>query len=120
MLIIIKMRLKSELYAPEQRALCDRVIEILALDEQRSCWLADLDANRQQQTRLLELIPDVRRFFSYTLIAGANHPAARKRPWLSLARGVTKSFYHWHRTEQRHNNRRSTRWFIIPKTIGGA
>lgn len=114
------MRLKSDLYGPEQRALCDRVIETLALDSQRSCWLSDLDANKQQQTRLLELIPDVRRFFSYTLIAGANNPGARKRPWLSLARSVTKPFYDWERTEQRHNNRRSTRWFLKPKNPSGA
>ncbi len=59
-----------------QRHLCDRVIEILALDDQSSCWLPDLEANKDLQTKLLGLIPDIRTYFLYKSIPGADNPAA--------------------------------------------
>ena len=109
------MRLKSELYATEQRQLCDRVIEILGLDDQSSCWLPDLDSDKDQQTKLLELIPDIRRYFAYNSIGGADTPTEVKRPWLSIAKGVTKPYYEWRKTKLQKAKKRSTRYQLVPK-----
>ena len=112
------MRLKSELYAREQRQLCDQVISILALDEKDSVWLADLDADKERQRRLLELIPEIRKYYSYTKITGADNPAASLRPWLSIARAVTKPYYHWQRTEYQKDKKRTSLYFLSPKNTG--
>ncbi len=108
------MRLKSELYATEQRAICDKVIQILALDEAGSAWLPDLDADRDQQRRLLELIPDIRTYFTYSDMPGVKDPRCTVRPWLSVARCVTKPWYTWERREHQRDHRRSARYFLRP------
>ena len=112
------MRLTSELYATEQKQLCDKVIEILALDEQGSCWLPDLDADKDLQIKLLALIPDIRRYFAYKAIPGADNPADTKWAWLSVARGVTKPYYDWTNTEQQRNKKRSSLYTLSPKDLG--
>lgn len=109
------MRLKSELYAAEQKAICDRVIQILELDEAGSAWLPDLDADRDKQRRLLELIPDIRTYFTYSDMTGVNDPRSTVRPWLSVARCVTKPFYAWERREHQRDHKRSARYFLIPR-----
>ena len=113
------MRLKSELYATEQRAICDKVIEILALDEAGSAWLPDLDVDRDKQRRLLELIPDIRTYFTYSDMTGVKDPRSTVRPWLSVARSVTKPFYTWERREHRRDHKRSARYFLRARHIPG-
>jgi len=88
-----KMRLKSELYKTEQLQLCDKIIEILQLDDSRSTTLYELDTNKKKQKKILDLIPDIRKYFSFTLIIGASEPEKVKRPWLSIIRCITKLKY---------------------------
>jgi len=88
-----KMRLKSELYKTEQLQLCDKIIEILQLDDSRSTTLHELDTNKDKQKKILDLIPDIRKYFSFTLIIGASEPEKVKRPWLSIIRCITKLKY---------------------------
>jgi hypothetical protein len=88
-----KMRLKSELYKTEQLQLCDKIIEILQLDDSRSTTLYELDTNKDKQKKILDLIPDIRKYFSFTLIIGASKPEKVKRPYLSIIKGITKLKY---------------------------
>ena len=87
------MRLKSELYKTEQLQLCDKIIEILQLDDSRSTTLYELDTNKDKQKKILDLIPDIRKYFSFTLIIGASEPEKVKRPYLSIIKGITKLKY---------------------------
>jgi hypothetical protein len=88
-----KMRLKSELYKTEQLQLCDKIIETLQLDDSKSTTLYELDTNKDKQKKILDLIPDIRKYFSFTLIIGASEPEKVKRPWLSIIRCITKLKY---------------------------
>ena len=51
----------------------------------------------------MSLIPEIRRFFSFSSIRGVSEPHKSPRPWLSMIRQITKSKYHmlscYHRVE---------------------
>jgi hypothetical protein len=109
------MRAKADLYATEQRELSDKVVVILGLDENSSVWLGDLDQDTDRQRQLLELIPDIRTYFSYTLIPGANTPGKLARPWLSIAKAVTKDHYTWCSKDQQKDHKRLPRYYLQKK-----
>ena len=110
------MTRKEELYAKEQREIAERIIAILELDERHSVWLGDLDTDQRRQNLILSQLQDIRRFFAFDNIQGASDPRGMKRPWLSIAKGVTSPFYDWYRTEEQRDRKRTSRFFIIPKS----
>jgi hypothetical protein len=87
------MRLKSDLYAPEQAAIKQRVIDILQLDELNSTTLYDLDRNIEKQNKLMELIPEIRKFFSFGKMTGVTEPTHIQRPWLGIVKYMTRDEY---------------------------
>ena len=75
------MKLKSILYKSEQEQLLNQIINILELD------------NKNKQNKILELIPEIRKYYSFSTIIGASQPLNSKRPYLSIIRQLTKSKY---------------------------
>jgi hypothetical protein len=87
------MRLKSELYKKEQEEICDKIISILELDENNSFILRNLDNDTKKQQEILDLIPDIRKYFSFSTIIGASEPKKTKRPYMSIIRQICKIKY---------------------------
>ena len=87
------MKLKSELYKIEQYEICDKIIDILELDNDKSITLYELDNDKVKQQKILDLISDIRKYFSFGSIVGASEPENTKRPWLSIIRHITKIKY---------------------------
>ena len=87
------MKLKSELYKTEQYEICNKIIDILQLDNDKSITLYELDNDKVKQQKILDLIPDIRKYFSFGSIVGASEPENTKRPWLSIIRHITKIKY---------------------------
>ena len=87
------MRHKSILYKKEQDEICDKIIAILNLDGDSSITLYELDNDVEKQQKILDLIPDIRKYFSFSTIIGASEPDKAKRPWLSIIRHITKLKY---------------------------
>jgi hypothetical protein len=87
------MKLKSILYKKEQEKICDKIITILQLDEENSIILSNLDNDKEKQDKILALIPDIRKYFSFSMIIGASTPEKAKRPYLSIIRQLTKKKY---------------------------
>ena len=87
------MRLKSELYKKEQEEICDKIIEILDLPETNTITLYELDNDKEKQTKIIELIPDIRKYFSFNSIKAVGEPHRIKRPWLSIIKQITKLKY---------------------------
>lgn len=87
------MRLKSELYIKEQDEIVDKIIEILDLDDENSIILYNLDNDKEKQDKILALIPEIRKYYSFTTIIGASEPDKAKRPYLSIIRQLTKKKY---------------------------
>lgn len=78
------MKLKSELYEKEQEELSSKIISILELDSENSTTLYELDNNEEKQKQIMELIPDIRKYFNYACIMGAREPEKTHRPYLSI------------------------------------
>jgi hypothetical protein len=87
------MKLKSELYKKEQDEIIDKIMTALELDKDNGIVLHVLDNDKPKQYKILELIPDIRKYFSFTAIIGASEPDRAKRPYLSIIRQITKNKY---------------------------
>ena len=87
------MRLKSELYKVEQEEIVDEIINILSLESTNKITLYELDQNIEKQTKIMELIPKIRKYYSFNNIKAVGEPYKIKRPWLSIIKQLTKSRY---------------------------
>ena len=70
------MRLKSELYKKEQKDVIEKIISILDL-----------------QNKIMELIPEIRKWFSFNSLKSVGEPSRIKRLWLSIIKQLTKTKY---------------------------
>ena len=87
------MRLKSELYKKEQEDIVDKIIKILDLENKTEYTLYELDKNEEIQKKIMELIPEIRKYFSFNGIKAVGEPNKIKRPWLSIIKHLIKIKY---------------------------
>ena len=87
------MRLKSELYKKEQEEIVDKVISILDLENRTEYTLYELDKNEEIQKKIMELIPEIRKYYSFNGIKAVGEPNKIKRPWLSIIKHLIKKKY---------------------------
>jgi len=87
------MRLKSELYKKEQDEIIEKIITILDLENKNTYTLYELDNNEEIQNKIMELIPEIRKWFSFNGIKAVGEPQKIKRPWLSIIKHLIKSKY---------------------------
>ena len=105
------MRLKSELYEVEQHEIFHKIVTSLNLDENKSFRLADIDDDVVKQRKILVLIPNIRKYFSFHKIPGAENPYNLKRPWLSILRSISKLLgYKWDIKEEQRQHKKSYRY----------
>ena len=74
------MRLKSELYKTEQNEIIDKIISILDLGNKNIYTLYELDNNLEIQTKIVFLIPEIRKWFSFNNMKSVGEPERIKRP----------------------------------------
>ena len=115
------MRLKSELYKKEQNEILEKIITIMNLDDENSITLHELDTNKEKQQLILDLIPTIRKYFSYACMKGVREPEKVKRPYLSIIKHMTKPKYNIYNTDYRVviNNKkiRTTKYIFSLKKI---
>lgn len=87
------MKYKNELYEKEQNEIINKLIDILELEEQQYLILYNLDNNESKQKLILDLIPNIRKYFSLSNVRGIKNPETLKRPWLSIIRQMLKQKY---------------------------
>jgi hypothetical protein len=87
------MNLKSILYRQEQEEIIEKIIDILKLDEKNSITLHELDNDMEKQDKIMNMIPEIRKFFSFSTIIGASEPHRVKRPYLSIIKQLCKKKY---------------------------
>ncbi len=87
------MRLKSELYKKEQEEIVDKIAKILDLENKTEYTLYELDQNEEIQKKIMELIPEIRKYFSFNGIKAVGEPNKIKRPWLSIIKHLIKKKY---------------------------
>ena len=87
------MRLKSELYKKEQEEIVDKIISILDLENRTEYTLYELDKNEEIQKQIMELIPEIRKYYAFNNMKAVGEPNKRKRPWLSIIKNLLKTKY---------------------------
>jgi hypothetical protein len=87
------MRLKSELYKKEQEEIVDKIITILNLENKTEYTLYELDKNEEIQKKIMELIPEIRKYYAFNNMKSVGEPNKRKRPWLSIIKNLLKTKY---------------------------
>ena len=87
------MRLKSELYKKEQEEIVDKIVGILDLENKNYYTLYELDNNEEIQKKIMELIPEIRKWYSFNGMKAVGEPEKIKRPWLSIIKQLIKSKY---------------------------
>ena len=87
------MRLKSELYKKEQEEIVNKIISILDLENKSEYTLNELDKNEEIQKQIMELIPEIRKYYSFNGIKAVGEPNKIKRPWLSIIKHLIKKKY---------------------------
>jgi len=92
-ILTMPMRLKSELYKKEQEEIVDKIILILDLENKNTYTLYELDNNENIQKQIMDLIPEIRKWFSFNGIKAVGEPSKIKRPWLSIIKHLTKTKY---------------------------
>ncbi len=89
------MRLKSELYKKEQEEIVDKIATILDLENKTEHTLYELDKNKEIQKQIIELIPEIRKWFSFNNMKAVGDPSKIKRPWLSIIKHLIKKKYNF-------------------------
>ena len=87
------MRLKSELFKKEQDAIIEKIINILDLKNKTEYTLYELDKNEEIQNKIMELIPEIRKYYAFNNMKAVGEPSKRKRPWLCIIKQLTKAKY---------------------------
>ena len=87
------MRLKSELYKKEQDEIIEQIIKMLDLENKNTYTLYELDKNEEIQNKIMELIPEIRKWFSINNMKAVGEPEKRKRPWLCIIKQLLKEKY---------------------------
>ena len=95
------MRLKSELYKKEQEEIVDKIIEILDLENNNIINLCDLDEDNDKQKQIMELIPEIRKYYAFNNMKAVGEPNKRKRPWLSIIKNLLKQRYNFESVDYR-------------------
>lgn len=113
------MRLKDELYKNEQEDILQQLINILNLDNNNSITLYELDNNEIKQQKILNLLPNIRKYFSLSFVKGVKNPELLKRPWLSIIKQSLKKKYdiisHDYRMTINNEKIRTKRYIFIKK-----
>jgi hypothetical protein len=84
---------KSKLYAKEQKEIIYNIIAILELDDKNSITLYELDNDKDKTQKIIDLIPSIRKYFTYNNIKAVYDPSKIRRPWLSIIKQLTKIKY---------------------------
>ena len=106
------MRLKSELYKEEQDGIINKIINILDLENKNTYTLYELDKNEEIQKKIMELIPEIRKWFAFNNMKAVGEPDKRKRPWLSIIKQLIKPKYTIENKE--HQFKINEKWIKSP------
>ena len=85
---------KYKLYQQEQQNILDKLENILDFTEDRKVVsLYDLDNDHDKQQRILDLLPDIRKYFALSKSNVVNYPDTYQRPYSSIIRILLRQRY---------------------------
>lgn len=85
------MRVKlSEKFKDEREEICNKLIEILDLDENNCFLLNDLDNNTDKQNSILGMKDEIKKYFAVSCISAFKPNFECKRPYLNIVRSILR------------------------------
>jgi len=85
------MRIKlSEKFQTEREEICNKIINILELKEDKTLLLCDLDNDVEKQNKILELKEDIQKYFACSTVSSFKPNFKCKRPYLNLIRSILR------------------------------
>lgn len=95
------MRTKKEVYKKEQDEIIHKITSIVGIEDNTQITLYELDNDIKKQKEIMDLIPDIRKYFSFNNLKAVGEPERIKRPWLSIIKQLTKEQYKLHKKDYR-------------------
>ena len=92
------MRTKKEVYKKEQDEIINKIISIVGIEDNKQITLYELDNDIKIQ-KIMDLIPNIRKYFSFNNLKTVGEPERIKRPWLSIIKQLTKEQYKLHKKD---------------------
>lgn len=89
---------KSEKYKKEQEEIVNKIIDILEITDGYIIKY-ELDNDEEKHKKIIELVPDIKKYFTYNNIGGLKQPEKLKKPWISIIRQVLKMKYNFVSTD---------------------
>jgi hypothetical protein len=85
------MRLKlSDKYSSQREEICNKILYILQLNEDKYFLLCDLDEDLDKQRLILDLKDDIKTFFACSTISTFKPNFECKRPYLNIIRSILR------------------------------
>jgi len=85
------MRVKlSEKCKEEREEICDKIISILDLDDEKSFLLLDLDNDTEKQSAILDMKEEIQKCFAVSTISAFKPNFDCKRPYLNIVRSILR------------------------------
>jgi hypothetical protein len=85
------MRTKlSEKYQSEREEICNKLITILNLNEEKTFLLSDLDEDIEKQNKILEMKEEIQKYFAVSTISSFKPNFECKRPYLNIIRSILR------------------------------
>ena len=87
------MRSKNDKYSKEQQQLVSHIEDLLDLKNTFTHILYNLDNNDQIQIEIMNLAPEIRKYYNCNNLKAVTDPSRIKRPWLSIVKTLLKPYY---------------------------
>jgi len=85
------MRIKlSEKFQNEREDICNKLINIIDLDDNKSFLLCDLDNDTEKQNQIMEMKEEIQKYFACSTISSFKPNFECKRPYLNIIKSILR------------------------------
>jgi len=77
-------------YKNEREEICKKLIDILQLDANNSFLLLVLDEDTEKQTAILDMKPEIQKYFACSAISSFKPNFECKRPYLNIIKSILR------------------------------
>ena len=85
------MRIKlSEKYLIEREEICNKIITILGLKEDKTFLLCELDEDIEKQNKIMDLKEEIQKYFACSTISSFKPNFQCRRPYLNIIRSILR------------------------------
>jgi len=85
------MRIKlSDKYQNEREEICNKIITILDLKEDKYFLLCELDEDIEKQNKIMDLKEEIQKYFACSTISSFKPNFECKRPYLNIIRSILR------------------------------